>query len=197
MRRPACGPAAAPFEDASFDAAVCSLVLCSVPRQASALAELRRVLRRGGELRFFEHVRSPTPQGAPPRRARSLPHLAEARGRLPLCARHPRRDPGTRLSDPTRPQRRCRPALGNRQPAPARPGTRGLVVPPRAPAAQLATGAGATATWSSCSRGIPERRVSSARWKTVTRCASRMILGVVDNRDTRSSSCVVRGTSPQ
>lgn len=64
MRRPACGPAAAPFEDASFDAAVCSLVLCSVPRQASALAELRRVLRRGGELRFFEHVRSPAPRKA-------------------------------------------------------------------------------------------------------------------------------------
>lgn len=47
-----------PFEDASFDAAVCALVLCSVPDQARALAELRRVLRPGGELRIFEHVRS-------------------------------------------------------------------------------------------------------------------------------------------
>ena len=45
-----------PFEDASFDAAVAALVLCSVPSQAAALAELRRVVEPGGELRFFEHV---------------------------------------------------------------------------------------------------------------------------------------------
>ena len=45
-----------PVGDASCDAAVCSLVLCSVPDQAAALAELRRVLRPGGELRFYEHV---------------------------------------------------------------------------------------------------------------------------------------------
>jgi SAM-dependent methyltransferase len=46
-----------PFEDDSFDVAVTSLVLCTVPDQARALAELRRVLKPGGELRFFEHVR--------------------------------------------------------------------------------------------------------------------------------------------
>lgn len=45
-----------PFEDGSFDAAVASLVLCSVRDQPRALAELRRVLRAGGELRFHEHV---------------------------------------------------------------------------------------------------------------------------------------------
>jgi ubiquinone/menaquinone biosynthesis C-methylase UbiE len=47
---------ALPLEEASVDAAVASLVLCSVPDQDVALAELRRVIRPGGELRFYEHV---------------------------------------------------------------------------------------------------------------------------------------------
>lgn len=45
-----------PLADGSVDAAVASLVLCSVPDQNVALSELRRVLRAGGELRFYEHV---------------------------------------------------------------------------------------------------------------------------------------------
>ncbi len=45
-----------PARDGEFDAAVTSLVLCSVSSQVRALAELRRVIREGGELRFFEHV---------------------------------------------------------------------------------------------------------------------------------------------
>jgi ubiquinone/menaquinone biosynthesis C-methylase UbiE len=44
------------YEDGSFDAAVVSLVLCTVPDQERALAELYRVVRPGGELRFYEHV---------------------------------------------------------------------------------------------------------------------------------------------
>lgn len=45
-----------PFEDASFDAAVAALMLCTVPDPGRALAELYRVVRPGGELRFYEHV---------------------------------------------------------------------------------------------------------------------------------------------
>jgi ubiquinone/menaquinone biosynthesis C-methylase UbiE len=47
-----------PLETASLDVAVLSLVLCSVADQSAALAELHRVLRPGGELRFYEHVRA-------------------------------------------------------------------------------------------------------------------------------------------
>jgi ubiquinone/menaquinone biosynthesis C-methylase UbiE len=45
-----------PGESASFDAGVAALVLCTVPDQQRALAELFRVIRPGGELRFYEHV---------------------------------------------------------------------------------------------------------------------------------------------
>lgn len=46
-----------PVDDSSFDAVVATLVLCTVRDQTRALAEARRVLRPGGELRFIEHVR--------------------------------------------------------------------------------------------------------------------------------------------
>ncbi len=45
-----------PFDDATFDAVVSTLVLCSVPYPAAAVAEARRVLRPGGRLVFLEHV---------------------------------------------------------------------------------------------------------------------------------------------
>jgi ubiquinone/menaquinone biosynthesis C-methylase UbiE len=44
--------------DGEFDAVVASLMLCSVRDLPGALAEMRRVLRSGGELRFYEHVGS-------------------------------------------------------------------------------------------------------------------------------------------
>ena len=59
---------ALPAEDGAFDAAVASLVLCSVPDQADALAELRRVVRPNGELRFYEHVVAAGRRGAVQRR---------------------------------------------------------------------------------------------------------------------------------
>lgn len=47
-----------PAPDGSADAVVVCGVLCSVTDPAAVLAEFRRVLRPGGELRFYEHVRS-------------------------------------------------------------------------------------------------------------------------------------------
>jgi ubiquinone/menaquinone biosynthesis C-methylase UbiE len=79
-----------PLGDASVDAAVASLVLCSVPDQDRALAELRRVLRPGGELRFYEHVIA----RCQPKR--TLLQLADHSGLWPRLAGgcHPARDTG-------------------------------------------------------------------------------------------------------
>jgi SAM-dependent methyltransferase len=61
-----------PFAAEEFDAAVASLMLCSVADVAASLAEVHRVLRPDGELRFFEHVASPH------RALRALQHAADA-----------------------------------------------------------------------------------------------------------------------
>jgi ubiquinone/menaquinone biosynthesis C-methylase UbiE len=53
-----------PFEDASFDTVVSTLVLCGVDDQPRVVRELRRVLRPGGRLIFMEHVRSDDPRVA-------------------------------------------------------------------------------------------------------------------------------------
>ena len=44
--------------NASVDAVICTLVLCTVADQAAALAEVRRILRPGGRFVFIEHVAS-------------------------------------------------------------------------------------------------------------------------------------------
>jgi ubiquinone/menaquinone biosynthesis C-methylase UbiE len=64
-----------PAADGSVDAVVMSGVLCSVPDQRSALDEAARVLRTGGELRFYEHVRPERVRG----RAHDLIDAAWAR----------------------------------------------------------------------------------------------------------------------
>lgn len=51
-----------PFADESFDTVVTTLTLCSIPDPLPALAEMRRVLKAGGEYLFFEHGRSDDPQ---------------------------------------------------------------------------------------------------------------------------------------
>jgi ubiquinone/menaquinone biosynthesis C-methylase UbiE len=48
------------FPDESFDTVVCTLSLCSIPDDAQAVAEVRRVLRPGGRVLLLEHVRSPS-----------------------------------------------------------------------------------------------------------------------------------------
>jgi SAM-dependent methyltransferase len=48
-----------PFADQSLDAALSTWTLCTVPDAATALAELHRVLRPGGQLHFLEHGLAP------------------------------------------------------------------------------------------------------------------------------------------
>ena len=49
---------ALPFPDASFDTVVCTLSLCSIPDDRRAVAEMKRVLRPGGQLLLLDHVPS-------------------------------------------------------------------------------------------------------------------------------------------
>ena len=81
------------LSDGEMDGAVASLVLCSVADQARALAEVHRVVRPNGELRFYEHVianRQPL---------RAILQMADRSGLWPaLCGGcHPARDTGAAI----------------------------------------------------------------------------------------------------
>lgn len=53
-----------PVEEDSIDHVLTTWTLCSIPDVQAALAEMRRVLRPGGDLHFVEHGRSPDPRVA-------------------------------------------------------------------------------------------------------------------------------------
>ena len=124
------GAESLPFEDSSFDTAVFTLVLCTVPDPAAALAEAARILKPGGRLLFVEHVRSED-AGLARWQDRLETPLALLRRRLPL-------QPGHGGDDRSRPvHRRGRREDGAAEGAPDRPapgqGERGRLVPDPAP----------------------------------------------------------------
>lgn len=56
------GAESLPFEDSSFDTAVFTLVLCTVPNPQAALDEVARILKPTGRMLFLEHVRAEDPK---------------------------------------------------------------------------------------------------------------------------------------
>jgi SAM-dependent methyltransferase len=84
---------ALPAPDRSVDAVVFSLVLCSVSSVQQALAEARRVLRPGGTLVAYEHVRSANPAIA------WLEDVIAPAWSLLAAGCHPNRDPVSALAD--------------------------------------------------------------------------------------------------
>jgi ubiquinone/menaquinone biosynthesis C-methylase UbiE len=72
--------------DAAFDTAVCTLSLCAILDHRRAIAEMKRVLRPGGQLLLLDHVAAGT------RLARAIQWLLE-RITVPLGSEHLRRRP--------------------------------------------------------------------------------------------------------
>jgi len=83
----AAGAEALPFDDGSFDTVVSTLVLCSVEDLERTTAEIRRVLKPGGNLLLIEHVRD----GDNPNRARWQDRLERPWGWV-AAGCHPNRD---------------------------------------------------------------------------------------------------------
>ncbi|MDZ4699719.1 MAG: methyltransferase domain-containing protein [Rhodothermales bacterium] len=79
--------------DASVDTVISTLVLCSVPDQAAALREIRRVLKPGGRFYFIEHV------AAPAGRLRRAQHLIKPFWRVIGDGCCPDRDTGDRIRE--------------------------------------------------------------------------------------------------
>jgi ubiquinone/menaquinone biosynthesis C-methylase UbiE len=59
VRRAGLDGQALPFDDHSFDCALSTWTMCTIPDVGAALAELRRVLKPGGRLHFLEHGLAP------------------------------------------------------------------------------------------------------------------------------------------
>ena len=87
------GAESVPFDDASFDTVVSTLVLCTVPDAPAAMREAHRVLKPGGKFLFIEHVRDE--DGS--RRARWQDRLERPWGWF-AGACHPNRDTGGLLA---------------------------------------------------------------------------------------------------
>ena len=85
-----------PFPDSSFDTAIFTLVLCTVPDPAAALAEAARVLRPGGRLLFVEHVRSERARASRAGRIGSKSPGASSATAATATGTRSRRSPGAR-----------------------------------------------------------------------------------------------------
>jgi len=95
-----------PFPDQTFDAAVITLVLCSVDDVERSLAELRRVLQPGSPVRLIEHVRAPQPSVAALQEALTpLQRRLAGNCHLDRCTANALRGAGFTVE-------RCRPYLG-------------------------------------------------------------------------------------
>jgi ubiquinone/menaquinone biosynthesis C-methylase UbiE len=64
-----------PFADDTYDAALSTWTLCTIPDAAAALREVRRVLQPGGTLHFVEHGLAPEEDGRVRRRQHRLEPL--------------------------------------------------------------------------------------------------------------------------